>query len=413
MTMSREPDRPAETGDAGIESSRASVLVVDDMAEMRELIGRALRAEDYDVTLAATLEQARDAEPARYAAILVDARLGRDRGLDLIDALRERDPALVGRCLVLTGGSADGIPADVAVLTKPFQPAELKDAVRSLIRGPRAPAPADPGAAGPPGHAAGPRVPGRRPIPAPGDLSPDVPDPARAVRDGAAPDGAVPDGAAPDGAAPDGAAGRLLDLIRALRACDRRQLAEGLHDGPIQEVSAAILELQMQARSAGPGQRPGYVDEVTNWLTTAVGSLRRLTEPGRLTVPDGHALGDVLSDRAGALLTEPPEVIIDVHGTALSPAERRDVIDVAELMLLAVGADQSSAATIAVSASRHLTIRLELSAMTPEPGGSPADAAAVGAAVGGLARALGGAAETDYADGSWRATITIGRRPGR
>ncbi len=410
--MSREPDRSAEAGDAGIGSSRASVLVVDDMAEMRELIGRALRAEDYEVTLAATLDQARDAEPARYAAILVDARLGRDRGLDLIDALRERDPTLVGRCLVLTGGSADGIPADVAVLTKPFQPAELKDAVRSLLRGAQAEPSADPGAAGPPGHAAGPpghaagppghaagpRVAEQRPIPATGADPPDV-----RARD-------VP---GPDGAAQDGAAGRLLDLIRALRACDRRQLAEGLHDGPIQEVSAAILELQMQARSAGPGQRPGYVDEVTNWLTTAVGSLRRLTEPGRLTVPDGHALADVLSDRAGALLTEPPEVLIDERGTTLSPAERRDVIDVAELMLLAVGADQSSEATIAVSAARQLTIRLELSAMTPEPGGSPGDAAAVRAAVGGLARALGGAAETDYADGAWRATITIGRRPGR
>ncbi len=398
MTMSREPDRSAGAGDAGIGSSRASVLVVDDMAEMRELIGRALRAEDYEVTLAATLDQARDAEPARYAAILVDARLGRDRGLDLIDALRERDPTLVGRCLVLTGGSADGIPADVAVLTKPFQPAELKDAVRSLLRGAQAEPSADPGAAGPPGHAAGPRVAEHRPIPATGADPPDV-----RARD-------VP---GPDGAAQDGAAGRLLDLIRALRACDRRQLAEGLHDGPIQEVSAAILELQMQARSAGPGQRPGYVDEVTNWLTTAVGSLRRLTEPGRLTVPDGHALADVLSDRAGALLTEPPEVLIDERGTTLSPAERRDVIDVAELMLLAVGADQSSEATIAVSAARQLTIRLELSAMTPEPGGSPGDAAAVRAAVGGLARALGGAAETDYADGAWRATITIGRRPGR
>ena len=391
MTMSREPDRSAGAGDAGIGSSRASVLVVDDMAEMRELIGRALRAEDYEVTLAATLDQARDAEPARYAAILVDARLGRDRGLDLIDALRERDPTLVGRCLVLTGGSADGIPADVAVLTKPFQPAELKDAVRSLLRGAQAEPSADPGAAGP-------RVAEQRPIPATGADPPDV-----RARD-------VP---GPDGAAQDGAAGRLLDLIRALRACDRRQLAEGLHDGPIQEVSAAILELQMQARSAGPGQRPGYVDEVTNWLTTAVGSLRRLTEPGRLTVPDGHALADVLSDRAGALLTEPPEVLIDERGTTLSPAERRDVIDVAELMLLAVGADQSSEATIAVSAARQLTIRLELSAMTPEPGGSPGDAAAVRAAVGGLAQALGGAAETDYADGAWRATITIGRRPGR
>ncbi|MDG7028578.1 MAG: enoyl-CoA hydratase/isomerase family protein, partial [Nitrososphaerota archaeon] len=50
-------------------------------------------------------------------------------GADLLEALREGEKSAEARCLVLTGGSADGIPADVAVLTKPFQPAELKDAV--------------------------------------------------------------------------------------------------------------------------------------------------------------------------------------------------------------------------------------------------------------------------------------------
>ena len=71
---------------------------------MRILIQRVLSADGYQVDVAATLAEARSMDPAGYAAVLVDARLGAERGIDLIDELRSADPAAARRCLVITGG---------------------------------------------------------------------------------------------------------------------------------------------------------------------------------------------------------------------------------------------------------------------------------------------------------------------
>ena len=108
------------------------VLVVDDVAEMRALIRRILSADGYQVDVAATLAEARGLDPAGYSAVLVDAHLGTEHGIDLIEELRSADPAAVRRCLVITGGTADAGPAGLAFLAKPFRAADLLDAVRAL-----------------------------------------------------------------------------------------------------------------------------------------------------------------------------------------------------------------------------------------------------------------------------------------
>jgi CheY-like chemotaxis protein len=108
------------------------VLVVDDIDEVRVLIQRTLSTSGYEVDVAATLAQARAMDPGGYDAVLVDAGLGADRGVDLIEALRAENPAAARRCLVMTGGAVNGIPAGVACLTKPFHAAELLNAVQAL-----------------------------------------------------------------------------------------------------------------------------------------------------------------------------------------------------------------------------------------------------------------------------------------
>ncbi len=125
---------------ATFNSSGPRVLVVDDVDEMRTLIHRALSARGYQVDVAASLAQARALDPARYDAVLVDAGLGREHGVDLIEALRSANPAAAGRCLVMTGGSADTIPAGVPRLVKPFHIAQLLEALRALQRPPARPA---------------------------------------------------------------------------------------------------------------------------------------------------------------------------------------------------------------------------------------------------------------------------------
>jgi DNA-binding response OmpR family regulator len=84
---------------------RRRILVVDDVAEMRTQICRALTACGDEVDVASTLAAAREMDPGGYDAVLVDARLGPERGLDLVEALLSEDPAAVG-CLVMTCGAA-------------------------------------------------------------------------------------------------------------------------------------------------------------------------------------------------------------------------------------------------------------------------------------------------------------------
>ena len=74
------------------------VLVVDDTSEVRSLIRRALAAHGYQVDDAASLTQATALDPAGYDVILVDANLGAEKGVDLIDTLVAQDPAAAGSC---------------------------------------------------------------------------------------------------------------------------------------------------------------------------------------------------------------------------------------------------------------------------------------------------------------------------
>ncbi len=110
----------------------------------------------YDVDVAATLAEARRLDPGGYDAVLVDAHLGSERGMDLVEALRSEDPQAVERCLVITGGTTDTLPDGVARLAKPFQLGELIDAVRVLHEPDTGPQPGiAPGSAPQPGIAPG------------------------------------------------------------------------------------------------------------------------------------------------------------------------------------------------------------------------------------------------------------------
>src|ERR1700728_1791555 len=116
---------------------------------MRTLIRRVLSADGYQVDVAATLAEARSLAPAGYSAVLVDAHLGSEHGIDLVEELRSADPAAARRCLVITGGRAEAGRAGLAFLAKPFGAADLLDAVHTLPQ-PAPPQP-DPSSSVPPG----------------------------------------------------------------------------------------------------------------------------------------------------------------------------------------------------------------------------------------------------------------------
>jgi CheY-like chemotaxis protein len=386
------------------------VLVVDDVAEMRTLIRRVLTADGYQVDVAATLAEARSLDPAGYSAVLVDAHLGSEHGIDLIEELRSADPAAARRCLVITGGPADAGPAGLAFLAKPFRAADLLDAVHTLPQpAPRQP---DPSSSGPPGP--GPASPEPEPPePAPPEPAPPEPAPAelrppRSAQPPAVPGAGPPPGSSRDVQPPSPAQIRhLLALTRRLRARERRELVGFLHDGPIQELTAGTLEAGMMRRSAPAGPVP-RLDAVLRQLDAAAGALRWLVDGDWPFMQPEARLASALRQRSAWLLAGSLTTDIDASVAELAASDVPAVVDVAELMLLGMLPEHCPVrAHLAVRGQPRL-IELELALTPPRAAGQPmGDPAPAQAAVRDLAEALGSEAHTDCQAECWRARIAL------
>jgi DNA-binding response OmpR family regulator len=341
------------------------ILVVDDLAEMRTLLHRALSASGYDVSVAATIAEARAMHPLGYDAILVDANLGAERGTDLIEELRAQDEAAPARCLVITGGAVDGLAAGVAHLAKPFQLDALTGAVQALLQP----------------HEAGP---GER---------------AGSARAAGVPPRQQPGPAGPDRAAAGPQLGSLLTVVRALRAREHRQLAEYLHDGPIQELTAASLELQLLRRSASP---PPHADFLQQRVDAASGALRGLVDLSWPPEPDQADPADCIRERAAWLLAAPPAVRAV---TGLRPARAPLAADLVELMLLAIEpAAPEAGVQVTVSADPE-RIQVEVSLRPPGAGPAVGDPVLAQAALTDLAAALGAALTAELSGQEWRVRL--------
>ena len=322
------------------------ILVVDDVAEMRALLRRVLASGGYRVDVAATLAEARALDPGSYAGVLIDDHLGLERGTDLIEELCAADPGAARRCLVVTGQGATIRADGVAVLAKPFKPADLLDAVSTLCR---------PGAVGAPGGSPGPdpgqAATGGSPGPDPGQAAAATGASPGPDRGEARPAPQPPEATRPT--APDGpSAWRLLAITRRLRDRERRDLADFLHDGPIQNLTAATLEMQLLRRPE-VGER---VDAALGQLSLAADALHRLVDEDSAFLQPEASLADTLRRRTAWLLAEPLVVEADGASAALAPGEVAAVADMVEMMLLG-----------AVPTGRRLQARVSVHA------GSPAD----------------------------------------
>jgi DNA-binding response OmpR family regulator len=336
------------------------ILVIDDLAEMRAALHRALSASGYDVSVAATIAAARAMSPLGYDAILVDANLGAERGTDLIEELRSQDETAPARCLLITGGPVDGLAEGVACLAKPFALDALAEAVRALLQ----PRPAEPGAA--PGSAAGAG-------PAPGQPEP-------AGRDLAT--------AGPQ-------LGPLLAVVRRLRAREHRELADYLHDGPIQELTAASLELQLLRRSAPP---PPHADFLQQRVDAASGALRCLVDLSWPPEPAQADPADGIRQRAARLVAGPATV---QAAAGLDAATAPFAADLVELVLLGTEAAAPEAgAQVTVQADRE-RIQVEVALAPSRAGQAVGDPVLAQAALTDLAAALGAALTAEYSAQEW------------
>lgn len=121
------------------------VLVIDDQADVRAMIGIVLRINHFEVVEAATAAAGMKAfEETAFDLAIVDVFLQGSNGVDLIAAMRERVRDLP--IIAISGMTAlDFVTespelSDVVCLQKPFRPSDLLGAItavraRHVVRG--------------------------------------------------------------------------------------------------------------------------------------------------------------------------------------------------------------------------------------------------------------------------------------
>jgi CheY-like chemotaxis protein len=303
------------------------VLVIDDADEMRSVIRRSLTAYGCQIDDVATIAEARALDPYTYHAVLVDMRIGADRGSDFVREMLAAAPDMAGRCLMITGGGLDAIPDGISSLAKPFGPGQLREAVDALRRAGE-------------GSGRGPSGPSPASAP-PREI-------AMACRQEKIP----------------------LSLVRALRMRERRHLADHLHDGAIQEISAAALGLRVTRN----GLRAGRGDELEpaiRHVDRAAAAIRGLMEEQeQAAVPlEGTALAPAVRDRIAWLLASPAAVHVHPPEPELTDGQIALVADVAELTLFLLTQDSPRLpARLDIRAVAHGAIRID-AAVTVAGGG--------------------------------------------
>ena len=120
------------------------VLVVDDQAEVRAIIGIVLRVQHFEIVEAASASEGLMAfEDSRFDVAIVDIFLQHESGVDVITAMRDRAPDLP--VVAISGMTAldfvSGSPelSNVVCLRKPFRPNELLRAIEEARESVRQP----------------------------------------------------------------------------------------------------------------------------------------------------------------------------------------------------------------------------------------------------------------------------------
>jgi CheY-like chemotaxis protein len=346
------------------ERSERRALVVDDTVAVRDLVSAVLAADGYAVDVAATLGEAMALGAEKYDAVLVDVQLGAERGTELVEALRAREPEAVSRCMFLSGGALDELPDDVAVLPKPFRVDDLLAAVHRLGTTPREPV-------------------------------------AAVARELAWP---LPAGTGWTGAR------HVLTLASAVRERERQHLADFLHAGPIQELTAVLLGLGILRRSVSD-DTAGRIDELEGRLGDTMATLRAELGAWRQHVGDHDSLPAALKQRVEGLLTESLTVDAELQGSPPDLLEISSVTGFVELVLLEMDPDRAVSEV-------HVTVRctaeyleVGLVAAAAEAASEPAADKERAGRLQFLAEMLDAFVEAGPSEGWWRVGLRLPREP--
>jgi DNA-binding response OmpR family regulator len=373
-------------------------LVVDDNDMVRDLVCRVLTGAGYAVDGVATAAEALRLDPARYHALVIDVRLGAESGTDLVETLRDRDPLLPARCLLLTGAPEAALPPDVAVLTKPFGADDLVAAVRSLR------VMSSSGT----GHRSG--GPGHRPAGA-AYAGPD-----RGNQSGTEPD---PD----DDELSAAGAHHLLHQLVVLQERQHLQVTRLLHDGPMQELAAAVLALSCVRKTVDPAVSDA-LGTIQSQLADTVSSLRKAVPAVRPSNDATVLVEATLEQRVREVLTDVLDVDVHIPGPPPGPVDLRVALAAVQLLLHAAEPTGQTAHALVAIRSDPRGLELMLRAVpSPAPAPTNRTGAAAATAAGFAARAardraarlhrmgelVGAVVRADPSGGAWDATLRLPR----
>ena len=121
----------------GSKSDRKRVLVIDDDDSVRRLVTRTLTSAGHRVDGADDGVQAIEClRTGEYDVIILDLAMPRVDGFAVLHYMRESDPYLLRRVIVLTGGSPEAVNGDpiFSVVLKPFSMERLLAEVANCCR---------------------------------------------------------------------------------------------------------------------------------------------------------------------------------------------------------------------------------------------------------------------------------------
>jgi CheY-like chemotaxis protein len=118
--------------------NKARVLLLDDDTSLQKLVSTLLRRQGHRVDVVSSGSQALEKIAAnRYDALLLDVMTPTDGGFTVIRHLRESNPSLLKRVVLLTASPDSvlrGVEKDIfGIVHKPFEPAKLIETVARVI----------------------------------------------------------------------------------------------------------------------------------------------------------------------------------------------------------------------------------------------------------------------------------------
>ncbi len=217
---------------------------------------------------------------------------------------------------------------------------------------------------------------------------------------------------------------QLLGMIQRLRAGERAAIADFIHDGPMQDLTAALLSVQALTRLP-PGDLAPRVAELGDHLDAAAGSVRQIVDDNALPIQVEAGLCGLVQRRTAWLPFSPvtaefrrtsetpgPAPGTEVPGTGAPRTEAPVIAEILELALFALAdlAPPGRADILVQAGEKMLEILLTLTPADAMPEGA-GDAAAAHVSLAELAQALGGSARTSFGAFPWRAWIRLPSRP--